>query len=238
MLVDVVKNILPGRTRAEIEEILGPSLETSYFKSTGRDLIYGLGPQRDSYFSIDSEWLLTYQTRKEIVMSITHIRQSIENVIKYLFEHPGECRYTDKAATAVLEEGLRCRADGPSGATLISDMPKAIGGGGLAPSPGWLLRAALANCDTTVIAMRAAQLGVTLSTLEVTVDSESDDRGLLGMDDTISAGPLGVRTRVRIGADGVAPARLREIVEWAEAHSPVGDAIRRAILSKVEVEIA
>ena len=51
--------------------------------------------------------------------------------------------------------------------------------------------------------MRAAQLGVTLSTLEVTVDSESDDRGLLGMDDTISAGPLNVRARVRIGASGV-----------------------------------
>jgi len=117
-------------------------------------------------------------------------------------------------------------------------MPTAIGGGESAPSPGWLSRAALANCDATVIAMRAAQLGVTLTTLEVTVDSESDDRGLLGMDDSIPAGPLSVRVRVRIGADGVAPERLREIVEWAEAHSPVGDALRRAVPSKAEVEIA
>src|SRR3990172_7092209 len=167
-------------------------------------------------------------------MSVTHIQQSIEGVIKYLSEHPDECRCTDKAATAVVEEGLRCRAEGPSGATLISDMPKAIGGGGAAPTPGWLLRAALANCDATVIAMRAAQLGTTLTTLEVTVDSESDDRGLLGMDDTISAGPLSMRTRVRIGANGVTPEHLREIVEWAEAHSPVGDAVRRTVLSKTE----
>lgn len=171
-------------------------------------------------------------------MSVTHIQQSIEGVIKFLSDHPDECRYTDKAATAIVEEGLRCRAEGPNGAALISDMPKAIGGGGSAPSPGWLLRAALANCDATVIAMRDAQLGVTLTTLEVTVDSESDDRGLLGMDDTISAGPLSVRARVRIWADSVAPERLREIVEWAEAHSPVGDAIRRAVPSKIEVEIA
>jgi len=44
-------------------------------------------------------------------VSENHIQQSIEGVIKYLSEHPGECRYTDKAATAVVEEGLRCRAE-------------------------------------------------------------------------------------------------------------------------------
>jgi uncharacterized OsmC-like protein len=170
-------------------------------------------------------------------MSVTHVQQSIEGVIKYLSEHPDECRSTDKAATAVVEEGLRCRAEGPNGATLISDMPKAIGGRGSAPSPGWLLRAALANCDATVIAMRAAQLGVALATLEVTVDSESDDRGLLGMDDTIPAGALSMRTRVRIGANSITPERLREIVQWAEAHSPVGDVVRRAVPSQTEVEI-
>lgn len=99
------------------------------------------------------------------------------------------------------------------------------------------MRAALANCDATVITMRAAQLGVTLTTLEVTVDSESDDQGLFGMDDTIPAGPLSVRTRIRIGADGVEAERLREIVQWAEAHSPVGDALNRAVPMKVEVEV-
>lgn len=171
-------------------------------------------------------------------MSATHIQQCIQGVIQYLSEHPDECRFTDKAATAVVEKGLRCRAEGPDGAMLISDMPKAIGGGGSAPSPGWLLRAALANCDATVIAMRAAQLGVTLTTLQVTVDSESDDRGLLGMDDAISAGPLTVRTRVRIGANDAPPEQLRQIVEWAEAHSPVADAIRRAVPARAEVDIA
>ena len=167
----------------------------------------------------------------------TDIRDSIQAVIAYLGEHPDEVRYVDKPATAVIEEGLRSKATGPDNATLVSDMPAAIGGGGAAPSPGWLLRAALANCDATVIAMRASQEGVTLTALEVTVDGESDDRGLLGMDDSIPAGPLSVRTRVRIGADGVAPDRLREIVEWAEAHSPVADAVGRAVPKKVEIEV-
>ncbi len=57
-------------------------------------------------------------------MSVTHIQQSIENLTNYLSEHPDKCCHTDKAATAVLEEGLRCRAEGPNGATLVSDMPK------------------------------------------------------------------------------------------------------------------
>lgn len=170
-------------------------------------------------------------------MSGAHIRQSLERVVAFLAEHPEQCRSTDKAATAVVEDGLRCRARGADGATLVSDMPKAIGGAGSAPSPGWLLRAALASCDATVIAMRAAQLGITLTVLEVTVDSESDDRGLLGMDDRIPPGPLHVRTRLRIGAEGVPPERLRELVEWAEAHSPLADAIRRAVPSRTEVEV-
>ena len=60
MLADIASSVLPGRGRAELENVLGPSLETPYFKSTGRDLIYMLGPQRDSYFTMDSEWLLIW----------------------------------------------------------------------------------------------------------------------------------------------------------------------------------
>jgi hypothetical protein len=59
MLGDVVRNVLPGRTRAEIEAQLGPSLDTGYFREDGRDLIYLLGPERN-LFSIDSEWLLIW----------------------------------------------------------------------------------------------------------------------------------------------------------------------------------
>jgi hypothetical protein len=59
MLAEVVAS-LPGRNRYELEQMLGPSLETGYFQSSGRDLIYVTGPQRDSFFAIDSEWLLIW----------------------------------------------------------------------------------------------------------------------------------------------------------------------------------
>lgn len=169
-------------------------------------------------------------------MSINHIRQSMEDVIRFYREHPEKAVSTDKAAVAVIQEGLRCRAQGADGAVLVSDMPAGVGGGGTAPTPGWFMRAALANCDATLIAMRAAQLGIVLEALEVRVDSDSDDRGLLGVVDDVPAGPLGMRIHVRISAAGVAPELLHDIVQWAEAHSPVGDALRRAIPCKTQIE--
>lgn len=84
--------------------------------------------------------------------------------------------------------------------------------------------------------MRAAQLGISLTKLEVTVNSSSDDRGLLGIGDNALPGPFGVRVHVRIAADDASPEQLREIVEWAERHSPVGDALRRAVPCRVEID--
>lgn len=170
-------------------------------------------------------------------MSNNQIQSSIQNVINYFIEHPDEACGTGKPTTAIIEEGLRCRAEREGTPPVITDMPQALGGGGTAVTPGGLLQAALATCDATVIAMRAAQEGVTLTRLEVMVNSEWDDRGLLGMDDSVPPGPLKMWTQVRIAADDVPLERLREIVEWAETHSPVADAIDRAVSKTTEIEI-
>lgn len=170
-------------------------------------------------------------------MSIEHIRNSLENIAAHFTERPQDALSQDKPAVAVLESGLRCSASGPNGATLVSDMPVPIGGTASAPTPGWFLRAALANCDATVIAMRAAQLGIVLSRLEVTVGSESDSRGLVGAADAVPPGPLSVRVSVRIAAKAASAQQLREVVEWAEKHSPVNDALRRAVPVTTEVTV-
>jgi hypothetical protein len=52
-------DMLPGLDGKAIEKMLGPSESTPYFASTGRDMIYILGPER-SFMSIDSEWLLIW----------------------------------------------------------------------------------------------------------------------------------------------------------------------------------
>jgi len=163
------------------------------------------------------------------------IGDAIRRARAYLTRRPEKARSTDTAAIARLEDGLRCRVEGPGSAAVVTDMSAGVGGRGSAPSPGWLLRASHAACDATLIAMRAAELGIKLARLEVVVDSESDDRGLLGMDDSVPAGPLRTRVRVAIAARGVPESQLRAIVDWAHAHSPVDDALARAVAVELQV---
>jgi hypothetical protein len=82
--------------------------------------------------------------------------------------------------------------------------------------------------------MRAAQQGIELGRIEVVVDSESDDRGILGLDDSVPAGPLSSRARVRIGRNSSPTEQVDAIIRWAEAHCPVQDAVRRAVPCTVE----
>ena len=85
--------------------------------------------------------------------------------------------------------------------------------------------------------MRAAALGVTLDTLDVTVDSESDDRGILGIDEAVPAGPLSTRVAIRIAAAGVESAELEAMAHWGVAHCPVCEAMERAVPMTTEVVI-
>lgn len=168
-------------------------------------------------------------------MGADGIRQAINAASDYLGQHPDEARYTDSAATASLADGLVVRVVGPSGEQLITDMAAAVGGTATAPSPGWLLRAAEASCVATLIAMRAAMLGVALDALEVTVDSVSDDRGILGLDDSVPAGPLSSRVAIRVRSAGTEASALEEMARWGVAHCPVCDAIERPVPVAVEV---
>jgi uncharacterized OsmC-like protein len=168
------------------------------------------------------------------------IKAALQNAVAYLTEHPDEARYTDSLATAVIEDGLKSRVRGPSGEEAVTDMPKSVGGGGSAGSPGWLFRAALASCVATLVAMRAAEEGIELKRLEVNVDSESDDRGILGMDASVPAGPLSTRIQISLATDGransVTAERLRAIAEEAEARCPVSETLRRAVPTTFEIE--
>ena len=166
------------------------------------------------------------------------IADAIRDATTYLSDHPDEARATDSAAVATIVDGLVVRVVGPNGATITTDMVPSVGGGASAPSPGWLLRAAEASCVTTLIAMRAATLGIVLDTLEVTVDSVSDDRGLLGIDPTVPAGPLTGRVAVSLTAAGVDATTLDEVARWGVAHCPVCDALEREIPMTIEVTTA
>lgn len=169
-------------------------------------------------------------------MSHSGIREAIENLSAAISADPAKARSKNAPATARLTQGLKCEVTGPQGQRAATDMPPAMGGTACAPNPGWYMRGAIASCTATVIAMRAAKLGITLETLEVTVESDSDNRGLLGLDEKVSAGQKAVRTTVKIR--GNAPAQtLREIVAWSEAHSPVGCTVKDSPPNSLEIQV-
>ena len=86
--------------------------------------------------------------------------------------------------------------------------------------------------------MRAATQGIELTELEVTVESEADQRGMLGLDDRIPPGPSAFTARVRIGAAGAHADELRALAEWADRHSPVASTARGKPHYSLEVEVA
>jgi uncharacterized OsmC-like protein len=163
------------------------------------------------------------------------IASAIAAASQYLTDHPEEARYTDSLASATLQAGLQVTVRGDSGEELTTDMPSSIGGAGSAPSPGWFLRAAEAACVATLIAMRAAQLGIETGRVEVDVTSESDDRGILGLDDEVGAGPLSTTVKVRFAGASAEHDALEGVANWAVAHCPVVDAVMRAVPILVEV---
>lgn len=69
MVDDLLKNYqIIGKSRSEVEELLGKPPITSYFKDY--DFVFWLGPER-SAFGIDSEWLgIKFQDGKAVQVDI------------------------------------------------------------------------------------------------------------------------------------------------------------------------
>lgn len=163
------------------------------------------------------------------------IAEAVERANRYLTEHPDEARYRDSAARAHLERDLVVDVTGPTGEALRTDMPSGIGGTASAPSPGWFLRAAAASCLASLVAIRAASLGIELRSVDVEVDSESDDRGILGLEQDVAAGALSMRAVVAIDAPDASRGAVEALAAWALDHCPVTDTVRRAV--PVELEL-
>jgi uncharacterized OsmC-like protein len=171
-------------------------------------------------------------------MTISPIASALEGVSSAIKANPDKARAKYAPATATLADGLKCRVTGPSGEAIETDMGQAMGGGAAAPNPGWAFRAAIAACCSTAIAMNAARRGINLTTLEVTVEGDGDNRGILGMDENVSAGHSALRTKVRIAAANATPEQLEDLVRFSEAHSPVGCTVRDAAPNALAIEIA
>lgn len=169
---------------------------------------------------------------------MSEIGAAIRRASAYLTANPAEAAYRDSNARARLTSGLRAEVEGPGGERLSTDMPKAIGGGASMPSPGWYFRAAAAACVASLIGIRAAATGVEIAPggIEVTVDSESDDRGILGLDDAIPAGALSLRVVIVVQAIGAGRETIEALARWAVDHCPVTNTAERPVPIEVRID--
>ena len=169
---------------------------------------------------------------------VSDIGAAVKRASAYLADHPSEALYRDSHARARLGAGLRVEVNGPGGERLTTDMPKGIGGDATMPSPGWYFRAAAAACVASLIGIRAAMTGIDLpaESVEVTVDSESDDRGILGLDDRIAAGALSLRVVVTVQGAGPDRETIESLATWAVDHCPVTDTAQRAVPIEIRAD--
>jgi uncharacterized OsmC-like protein len=85
--------------------------------------------------------------------------------------------------------------------------------------------------------MRAAEQGLVLSALEVEVDGESDDRGILGIAEAVPAGPINMRVTIRaVSAED--EGTVQDVIRWGMDHCPVDDAVRRSVPVEFHVHVA
>lgn len=174
--------------------------------------------------------------------SLQTIATAVQRVQGGLKRRPETAVHDDSPATARWQSGARVVTSHPDGVQVVTDMPAELGGSGDQVTPGWLFRAGLASCATTSIVLAAAAEGIALAALDVTVGSRSDARGLLRMPDEagqpVDAGPADLHLQVRIDAPGVAPDRLRALVEGALRCSPVPSLVQQATPLALRLAIA
>ncbi|MBI3715020.1 MAG: OsmC family protein [Betaproteobacteria bacterium] len=174
-------------------------------------------------------------------MSSEKVAAALQRMRDALERRPQFGPHDDAPAVSVWQGGLGSVASHANGTAIPADMPSELGGGGKQVSPGWLFRAGMASCAVSTIAIAAASAGVELTLLEVRAGSRSDTRGILGMDDEngapVFSGPSETQLQVKIAADGIAPEKLRALVEDAIRRSPVPNAVQNAIPMSLSIEV-
>src|SRR5713101_8270073 len=105
----------------------------------------------------------------------------------------------------------------------------AVGGAGDVPCSGDLLLGALAACQETTLRMVAANMGIDLESLHVTIEGDWDARGTLAMGD-FPIGLTGIRCRTTVAVRGdVGGARAGRLLKSAEKYCVVLNTLRGGV---------
>jgi uncharacterized OsmC-like protein len=164
-------------------------------------------------------------TQRERSKEGQRISAALQRLNGTLARGPDFGRHTGSSVTTLVG-GLRCSTE-VAGWTIASDLRPAFGGEGSAPNPTVLLSSALGACLAMGYQLRAAERGIELTSVRVTVKTDSELGGMLRCDAPAPPGFTEIRYRVELES----PARrsdLEQIIDLADRLSPVLDALTRA----------
>lgn len=100
-------------------------------------------------------------------------------------------------------------------------------------NPVEFLLHALAGCVTTTTVLHAAARGIEIESLSTTLVGGIDLQGLLALGE-VPAGYQGIRIEMDIKAKNASDAELDDLLEFAQAHSPVCNTVCRPVPVVVE----
>jgi uncharacterized OsmC-like protein len=119
--------------------------------------------------------------------------------------------------------------------TYDADHPAVLVGNGNGPTPVEFVLHALAACLTSGLANIAAARGITLHSVESTVQGDIDLLGILGLSDQVRNGYQGIRVSFKISGD--APeAVLQGLIEQSRRRSAVYDVVTNGVPVEIAVE--
>lgn len=111
---------------------------------------------------------------------------------------------------------------------LEMDEPPVLLGGDHGANPVEYLLAALSGCLTTSLVYHAAARGIEITRVESTYEGDLDLRGFLGLDPSVRNGYESIRVTFEVEGDA-SDEQLDELVELAQARSPVYDVVTRGV---------
>lgn len=114
------------------------------------------------------------------------------------------------------------------GFEFAADEPPSVGGTGTAPNPVQMALAALGSCQAITYRYWAAELGMALDGVTITVEADFDMGAFFGFPGAGSPAPSAVRCSVVL--DGPEPpARYEELATAVDEHCPVLDLFSRPV---------
>ena len=135
-----------------------------------------------------------------------------DNAVEVLSVHGGASDLADPLHVVVSPDSM-------PDVLFLSGAHAAVGGDGDVPCSGDLLLAALAACQETTLRMVAANMGIDLEELEVSVEADWDPRGTLAMGRDFPVGITAIRAHTRVVVRGdEREERARRLLHSAERY--------------------